>query len=369
MPLFDLNPKDTPRALFGRVPELDQMSRLIREGRWVAVLGPRMVGKTSLVKAVLREVDRPAIYVNLWGARGTLGFLNAFVHGLNTSRSLLSRVRSSLRRIEGVTLGPGGISITAPNRPLRTVWDLMDTIGAAGGRSVIALDEVQEISASSGTLLKLLANVFNSHPEVVFVLTGSRFGLLRTLLEPRAESPLFGRAPATVRLGPFDPAASVGFLEAGLREYRRELPRTTLAEVVDRSLDGLPGWLALFGNHVAVGRMDPADAEAHTVAEGRKVAGIELDHFLEGRSRELHLAALRAMLAPVTWTDLREYLSLRRGTRVNDNTIRNLLAALRDAELIVQEDERYRVADPMMRAYLRGSGRRRGIASSVPRAG
>lgn len=355
MPLFDLTPKDTPKDLFGRETEFAQLTRLISSGRWVAVLGPRMVGKTSLVKAACRSVDRPAVYVNLWGARGTLGFMNAFVHGINHSPSLLPRIRGALRRIEGVTLGPGGVAVSAPKRPLRTVWDLLEVIGSTGKRSVIALDEVQEVSASSRTILEVLANVFNTHPGVVFVFTGSRFGLLRSLLDPRGESPLIGRAPALVRLEPFDPSTSVRFLEAGFKEYRRTLPRSQLGAAVDRSLDGIPGWLALFGNHVAVGRMDPTAAEERTRAEGAKVAASELEHFLEGREAALHVAALRVLLTPTSWTELRARLSEVRGARVNDNTVRNLLLALKDAELIVQRADQYSVRDPMMRAFLGGS--------------
>ena len=48
--LFDLNPKESPRELFGREKELDELIRLIKARRWVALLGPRMVGKTSIVK-------------------------------------------------------------------------------------------------------------------------------------------------------------------------------------------------------------------------------------------------------------------------------------------------------------------------------
>jgi AAA+ ATPase superfamily predicted ATPase len=48
--LFDLNPKKSPRELFGRENELDELIRLIKARRWVALLGPRMVGKTSIVK-------------------------------------------------------------------------------------------------------------------------------------------------------------------------------------------------------------------------------------------------------------------------------------------------------------------------------
>ena len=44
MPLFDLPPKETPRTLFGRETELATLTRLVHEGRWSVILGPRMVG-------------------------------------------------------------------------------------------------------------------------------------------------------------------------------------------------------------------------------------------------------------------------------------------------------------------------------------
>ncbi|MBS7637135.1 ATP-binding protein [Candidatus Bathyarchaeota archaeon] len=53
--LFDLNPKTSSKELFGRERELEELIRLVRARRWVAVLGPRMVGKTSLVKMAMRK--------------------------------------------------------------------------------------------------------------------------------------------------------------------------------------------------------------------------------------------------------------------------------------------------------------------------
>jgi hypothetical protein len=44
MPLFDLSPKDSTASRFGREEELRQRARLVHEGRWAIVLGPRMVG-------------------------------------------------------------------------------------------------------------------------------------------------------------------------------------------------------------------------------------------------------------------------------------------------------------------------------------
>ncbi|HEY6238229.1 MAG TPA: ATP-binding protein [Thermoplasmata archaeon] len=352
MPLFDLNPKDRPQSLFGRDRELADLIRLVDSGRWVVVLGPRMVGKTSLIKAASRRMERRSIYVNLWGARGALGFANAFVHGLNSSRSLVTAIRGGLRRIEGVSLGPSGISIDAPRRPLRSVWELLDLIGHEAGNSVIEFDEIQEVAAASGSILRILGNVFNTHPNVAFVFTGSRFGLIRTLLDPPGDSPLFGRSPARVTLAPFDAETSVAFLERGLREYDLRLPRTALRAAVDRSLDGMPGWLTLFGNRMAVERLSAEDAERATVEEGMRVVRSELSHFAVGRDRATMWTALRVLVGGASWTELRDGLSARRGSRVNDATVRNLMRALSDAGLITETDERYSILDPMVRTFV-----------------
>ena len=357
MALFDLPPKDSAGALFGRDAELATMIRLIKEGRWSVILGPRMVGKTSLAKAATDRVGRPVVYVNLWGAKGTQGLLDAFLHGLNANRTLLSRIRGTLRRVNGLSIGPAGIALEPRVRPLRSFWEMLDAVAAEGERTVIILDEVQELASISGSLLKSLANLFNTHPKVVFVFTGSYFGILRTLLEAPPDSPMYGRPPATVRLEPFSEDASVEFLRDGFREYGMEVPAEKLRSVVERSLDGIPGWLTLFGNNAAVGKMSMDAAERFTVDEGKKVARSELSHFLEHRTPDLHWVALRAMTTEVSWVEIRSAMSTRRRSTVNENSVRNVLRALRDANLISEKDHRYRISDPMVRAYVRATAR------------
>jgi uncharacterized protein len=357
MPLFDLTPKDTRRSLYGRVSELDTLVRLIQQGRWVVILGPRMVGKTSLAKAATAQVRRPTVYVNLWGATGTPGLLNAMLHGINASRPLLNRLRGALRRVDGVTIGAAGLSLAPHPRPLRTVADLVSLLGEEAGESVVVLDEVQELAAVSGALLKMLANVFNTHPKVRFVFTGSFFGLIRTLLDPPGDSPLLGRPPARIELEPFDRETSIGFLEHGFREHRRPTDREAVGALIDRSLDGIPGWLTLYGNNVAVHGMSPEQAERATVREGKRVARSELAHFLEHRDAGTFWAALRRLSAPSSWTELRDAMSARRGAPMNDHSVGSVIRALRDARLIAEADHQYSLRDPMVRAFVRDSAR------------
>jgi uncharacterized protein len=356
-PLFDLNPKDSRRALYGRDTELETLVRLITHGRWAVLLGPRMVGKTSLAKAAAAQSRRSSVYVSLWGTKGTLGLLQGLLTGLNANRPLVKRLQGALRRVEGVTVGGMGITLTPRPRPLRTVADLVSVLGEEATDSVVILDEVQELAAVSGALLKLLANIFNTHPRIAFVFTGSYFGVLRTLLEPPADSPMFGRSPARIQLEPFDRATSMGFLDRGFKEYGVRSDREAIGAVVDRSLDGVPGWLTLYGNNVAVGGMATEAAERATVREAKKVVRGELAHFLEPRDATTFWVALRKLTSTTSWTELRETLSTSRGSPLNDHSVGSVIRALRDANLIAESNHQYFIRDPMVRTFVRESVR------------
>ena len=357
MTLFDLTPKDTPAELYGRSRELSELVRLIEAGRWVVILGPRMVGKTSLLKVANQRLRRPTVYVNLWGAKGTLGLVNAFVNGLNNSGSLLARIRKTVARIDGISIGPNGLSVNAPSRPVRTVWDLMDLIGRTASHSVIELDEVQELAAASGSLLRVLGNLFNTHPGVTFAFTGSRVGLVRTLLDAPGGSPLFGRAPVPLQLEPFDRDTSVEFLKRGLKESHLAYPTESLGGIVDRSLDGTPGWLTLFGNNLTIRQLSLPEAEKATIAEGHRVVRDELTHFLEGRDVPTYWGALRILASGATWSEVRNGMSARRATPVNENTVGNLLRNLTNARILDHREGRYVVPDPMVKGFILGNSR------------
>jgi uncharacterized protein len=357
MALFDLNPKETPSGLFGRDPELSELVRLVRARRWVTVLGPRMVGKTSLVKAARSRLGTPGAYVSLWDVRSVQGLLEGLILGLNQSKSLLSRIRGLAKRINGLSVGPLGLSLARPDRPLRTLWELLDLVGSESKDCLFVLDEVQELSFISGRLLKLLANLFNTRPNLVFVFTGSLFGLNRTLLEPEAASPLYGRAPVPLRLGPFSPEVSEAFLRQGAREAGIRLSSEVIRATAHGPLDGTPGWLTLFGNHVTVRKFAPERAMQETVREAKRVVAEELRHFLVGREPDLYWPALKAAAVGAGWNAVREYMSGKGGILVNHGVVGRVLQALQDGMLVVHESGQYRVRDPMVRQYVSETSR------------
>jgi hypothetical protein len=352
MSLFNLNPKESPEELFGREQEIEDLVRLIQARRWVAVLGPRMVGKTSLLKATgatLRRQNRKVLYVNLWGAKGTNDFLNALARALNENKSIIQKIKSA--KIDGATVGSNGLSISLSKKPMITLWDILDALGRQKEEYVIQLDEVQELIAISGRLLKILANLFNTHPNITFVFTGSMFGLIKTLLEPESASPLYGRSPAKVNVQPFNSESSKQFLRRGFEQCNTAISENAITNAVER-LDGIPGWLTLYGNKVCVQRLSSEKAFEETETEAFRIVNDELEHFFQNRDRQAYLAALKAAAAFSSWTEIKGAVSIVKGSIVNDSTIYRIIENLKAAMLIMEEKGRYRVEDPMLRSLL-----------------
>jgi uncharacterized protein len=352
MSLFDLPPKESPDTLFGRNAEVAELTRLVEARRWVVVLGPRMVGKTSLVKAVRSRLRRPGAYVNLWGVRSVQGLVEGLISGLNESASLRARLVRAARNVEGFSAGPAGLSVAASRPPLKTAWDLLNLLGTERRDCLVVLDELQELSANSGALLKLLGNVFNTRPNIVFVFTGSLVGLSRTLLEPTNDSPLYGRAPVSLTLGPFDRRTSTQFLTRGAKEAAISISPDQIELALNGPLDGTPGWLTLYGNHLAVQRLPPERALADTVREGKKAAEADIARFLSGRDASLYWPALKAIAAGASWGGVRDFVARSTGETVNDGTVQRVLRALESAYLTRQTEGRYEILDPMIRAYM-----------------
>jgi uncharacterized protein len=357
MSLFDLAPKESREALFGRDREFAELTRLVEARRWVVVLGPRMVGKTSLVKALRARLHHPGAYVNLWGVKSVQGLVEGLISGLNESATLRARLLRASRRVDGFTAGSTGLAVTASRPPLKSAWDLLNLLGTEKGDCLVVLDEVQELSANAGALLKLLGNVFNSRPNIVFVFTGSLVGLSRTLLEPTTASPLYGRAPVSLVLGPFDRPTGAAFLRRGAEEAGVRLSSEEAASALDGPLDGTPGWLTLYGNHVAVQRLSPQRALAETIREGKKAAEADLARFLVSRDASLYWPALKAIATGASWGTVREYMGRSSGENVNDGKVQRVLRGLEASYIAHLTEGRYELIDPMVGVYVRDAVR------------
>ncbi len=297
-----------------------------------------MTGKTSLVRVALGELGREGFkhaYINLMGVRSLRGLLQRLDEA---RRGALGGMDASIN----LSLGPIQVNL----RRGTTRSSLLNLLLRISENTVIALDEVQELAPAAPHLLRVLGNVFASNPRVRFIFTGSYVGLMKMLQDSGPDSPLYGRPPAEVRLRPFTADQSIAFLSRGFEELGVSFRNH--GEVVDR-LDGVVGWLTLFGNYHGVRGLGLGEALRRTVEEGEKIIRSELTHFLEGRDADLHLAVLEAVKRESRWSGIKRGAEVILGRRLDDRTITNALNALVEGNMIEKTTEGYRIADPIMR--------------------
>jgi len=130
-----------------------------------------------------------------------------------------------------------------------------------------------------------------------------------------------------------------------------------IAAAVDK-LDGIAGWLTLFGYNLAVRRIGYKEALDETVSEGAKIVRGELEHFLEGRERRTYLAVLRAIALRghegARWNEIMRLAGAELGRALNPSVLANALDGLLRAGMVVEEDGVYRIVDPMLEEAVPG---------------
>ncbi len=352
--LFDLHPKEKADSLYAREDALQSMLRHILSRRWVSLFGPRMVGKTSLVKAAASELEATkfkTLYVSMWGANSIRGLLDAILLSLQNSGSLFREVKKQIENLESVSVGPIGITVGKNAKPVSLTGQLLSLLGRQSQNLFVILDEVQELAAVSSHLHKILANLFVTAPNVVFCFTGSQSGLVRSLQNPGPESPLYGRSPAEMTIVPFDRATSASFLTHGFEEYERSISSQQIEQILER-LGGIPGWLTNYGNNVTVSNLSHDEALKRTENEAFKTSRQTIDHFLEGKKQTPYLLALRAIATVSSWAQINAVIETHTGTKLNDGQLKTILDSLMNTYLVEKRGGVYAIIDPTLRNYI-----------------
>jgi len=341
--LFDLHPKENRKELFGRDNEIDYSLNQILSGNWLIIGGQREIGKTSLIKVVINELkerhDFKGIYVNLRGIKSLNSLLNLIISEINSIK-----IKFDLKVNVNFIIGSAGVQIKKSSKVVNSLIELLNSIQ---DDFIIGLDEVQELSLASKQFLDVLGNVFSSNPKVRFVFTGSYIGVTKTLLNPPSSSPLHGRPPSILNLKPFSEEVSKQFLKKGMEELSVSFNKE---DDVVKKLDGIVGWLTLFGNFYAIRKTTFEEALNLTLNEGRKIMIDEFKHFLENKSNKILYIKLMDIVKVVNrWKDIKRGVEISVG-KIDDKELSLALESLVSNNFIEKGDKgEYRIVDPLLR--------------------
>ncbi len=383
--MFQTSLPVTSRAFFDREQALEMIRRAadrLRAGApsWLCILGPRKVGKTSLVLEFARRNPDPGIvFVLIDVLEGVPGSLEVFR-------------RCALRAVDGALVGEPGISLEAVSRRPReyrralqrsarfaklpaevqeNVLDLPDRrldvedlevylhlpeqlAEALGITMIVALDEFQELAGAWGgrkprELLPALRSAWQKHKRVAYVISGSAKSMLTDLVT-REHSPFFQHF-SLLELGPFERKDAVHLLRKGAppgRPISRQL-----AEQVFDAVGGHPFYLQLLGELLT------NDAPPYT-ERSLKDALQELLFSSTGRlalyfQNEFerlvgHSAYLSAVLEAVA-TDRKTLTEVAHAIGAPSGATVRYLQRLGDA-VVKGEDGRYDIADQTFRLWV-----------------
>ncbi len=119
-----------------------------------------------------------------------------------------------------------------------------------------------------------------------------------------------------------------------------------LREVVEK-LDGIPGWLTLYGYYRGVKKLDHRATLDKVFSEGSKLVLSELEKIIEP-SRDRYLAILEAIVhGATTWKQIKTYIMYKTGP-ITDKRFTELLKKLVKYSIVEKKDNEYRIIDPLV---------------------
>jgi AAA+ ATPase superfamily predicted ATPase len=382
-PVFRAGLPVTAEGFHDRTRELERLVEAftsLREGnpRWLAILGPRKIGKTSLVlEASRRAPDGLAVAVLDVMAEAPLDLGVFRVLALRAVDALAAAAAgASFERLAGDAAAYRALLRDAPfyaslPRGLRGDLDelvgtpaspeavrrwlaLPEQLAAVLGRTlVIALDEVQELATLGSRELEpfpVMRAVWQRHQRVAYVISGSAPGMLRELVTART-SPFFQQLEL-LELGPFEPADAIALLVAGAPRGR-PIPRALAARMVE-ILGGNPFYLQIAGQALTAETPPYDEAALKPVLQdlvfsptGRLGLYFENEyHRLVGRA-----TTAAATLAALAAGGPQRLTEVARAIGASTASTARYLDRLMDA--LVRQDDRYAIADALFAAWIR----------------
>ncbi|MEM0481489.1 MAG: ATP-binding protein [Nitrososphaerota archaeon] len=359
---FSTAPKTNLQSFYDRDDELSQLLRALKAGsRLVLVLGVRRIGKTSLIRVALNQLDTPYVFVDLRALESyeDRSLYRLLADELNKIIPLSKKILQYLKRVRGVSVGDGMVSLAIggekPN--LVSILRTLDAWAADEGFTLpIVLDEAQELRFFRGgkrrmDSRKILGYCYDNLERTVFILSGSEVGLLYSFIgldDP--SSPLYGRHYVTVQLDRFSREKSIDFLRKGF-EYHGIRPSEELLVKVVEEFDGIIGWLTFFGAEVVRLYRDDVSPNFEELAKLVKMKAVELC------ASELEKLSARSplyigLLAEIghegsTWSEMRLALEKRFRRTVSNPQLATLLQNLENLSYIKKDGGRYKVLDPI----------------------
>lgn len=356
---FDPRPKTRKEDLYDREEELEEFFNALVYAPLIVVTGVRRTGKTSFVNVALAECGHPYIMIDLRGLPFNPSHADIIrrleVAFRQIDKKWLSDLVGSLKQIKGVSILGSEISFEWSKKGL-DLAELFSKINRwAEGRKkkfIIAFDEIQVIRGDKW-ILRILAHVIDTYQNITVVITGSEVGVLFDFLGfDQPDSPLYGRHFVEIQMKTFTPQMSEEFLTVGFEQIKMKPSADLLAYAV-QELDGVPGWLTLFGVRCRDKKTCSKEIVDMVASEAGKLSREEVIKMVDYSRRYGMILNFLSKMGEATWSQIKSAIEVTESRSITNSAVTTLIRNLTKIGVIIQKDGKYSIADPILMRGLR----------------
>lgn len=334
---FITEPKSKKEDFFNYSYEYEAVKKALeRKEKIIAVLGVRRVGKTSLLNIIYNETKNLKVWID-----GRIvsdpkkEIFSAIYDVVKTGKSKI------FGKIESLNISAFGIGLDIKVSS-ESLPEIERKIKSA--RICVFIDEAQRMERKE--LSDVLSYFYDRFTNISFIISGSEIGLIEDILgEYDSEHPLYGRHITKIVMNRLDRNEAFEFLNKGFEQLNVKIKKEESYQAIEE-LDGLIGWLTLYGYEKAI--IKNKDALKKTIEIAARITASELTNFFKKtKNKKLYLSILRNATG-ISWNELRIKTGRELGKQLNPNSFTSAIGRLVNYSFLEKREDKYYLADPLL---------------------
>lgn len=362
-----------PEYFCDRVSETQTLIHHLVNGRDVALISPRRIGKSGLIEHTFCQPvisdNYHCFYIDIYGTRSFSEFIYQFGKGIfsqlkpneNRLRDRFLQVVRSLQM--GVGFDPVSflptfdLKLGAVDVPMTTLEEIFEYLNTADKPCIVAFDEFQQIAEyTDGQLVEaqLRAKIQQCN-NVRFIFSGSKRHLMtRMFLSPAKP---FYQSTITMGLAPIPLEAYTDFAVGHFARNKRNIDAGVVEEVY-RMFDGTSWFVQMMMNELYAATSpgetcssEMLDEAYQSIIQSQTYSYQELMERIPTRQKEVLIAIAKEGQA----VGVNSGTFIKKHHLHSSSSVQSSLRALLNEDIVTMQDGVYRVYDYFFAYWLRSN--------------
>lgn len=352
-----------------REKETEFLYKQIVNGRNVAMLSPRRMGKTGLIYHLFGQKEVAQRYHVFFTDIYATQTIEEFVYSLSSAiyvgqrKSLKKRfwdLVKSLRlafRTDAVTGEPElSLSLGDIKEPEKTLDEIFEYLESADKPCIVAIDEFQQIGSYKGVRAEaLLRTKIQQCRQTHFIFAGSKKHLMANMFNSPAKP--FYQSVISIGINPLPKDAYVKFAISKFKEYGKEVEPELVGMVYDH-FDGVTWFVQVIMNELfaMTGQGETCKTAKFDAAfqNAVDVQAVNYEQILSNLSLK-QKALVQAIAKEGTVTGITRSGFIKKYNLDSSSSVQSALRPLVNNDIVLQDGNAYRLYDYFFASWLKRS--------------